>query len=114
MKQVKVQLWTSLGEHGQKSRPCHVHYSVNGLGAKTLYHVAFIYDARNGDEYDVDKTLALNDNMDERIAAADPVQVAFAKKELGVDLKKPRKCAPGKPAKPKKPEKHQTKFTFEP
>lgn len=88
-KQVKTQLWVNdTGtDRGQKSRPCLVDYTVNSIGSKSLYHVIKIIDARTQTEYDVEKTLQLNGDMDEAIARSDPKQVAYAKKELGVDLK---------------------------
>jgi hypothetical protein len=88
MKTVRGALWVSMGNmRGQKSRPVLIGYRVNPIGSKTLYGVESITDARTGEEYDIEGTLSLNGDMDVIIAAADPKQVAFARKELGVDLK---------------------------
>jgi hypothetical protein len=87
-KKVRTTLWVSMGSmRGQKSRPVLIVYRVNPMGSKTLYGVESITDARTNEEYDIEGTLSLNGDMDMAIAAADPKQVAFAKKELGVDLK---------------------------
>lgn len=57
-----------------------------------MYGVQQIVDAHTGAEYPVELTLSINNgDMDEVIAASDPVQVKFAKEELKKDLKVPTK-----------------------
>lgn len=109
MKTARLSLWISMSsDRGQRSRPCVVEYQINSIGAPCLYGVVSIIDARTKESYDVDTTLRLNGDMDRMIAAADPKQVEFAKKELGVDLKKPAKKKPLK-----KPEsKNDDTFEF--
>jgi hypothetical protein len=88
MKTVRATLWVSMGSmRGQKSRPVLIGYHVNPMGSKTLYGVEFITDARTDEEYDIEGTLSLNGDMDATIAAADPKQVEFARRELHIDLK---------------------------
>lgn len=99
MKRVRAMLWVPMQTEGgtkQRSRPVFIDYTVNSVGSKTLYEVQAITDARGGEEYDVESTLPINGDMDVIIAAADPKQLAFAKKELGVDLKNPPKKKPVK------------------
>lgn len=104
MKQVRMPLFISSGEYGQRSRPCLVQYELAGMHSGSLYKVRHVEDAKTGEEYPVDGdsgVLAMNAGMDEMIAAHDPKQVKFAKKELGVDLKNPKLEKKKTPPKPK-------------
>ncbi len=97
MKKVRAQIWISQSsDRGQLSRPCWIEYEVNPIGSKTLYGIHRIVDARTMVIYDLESTLSINDNMDATIAAADPKQVAFARRELHIDLKNPPKKKPVK------------------
>ncbi len=97
MKTVRTQLWVSLSsDRGQASRPVMIDYSVNPIGSKNLYCIHHISDARTEEKYCVETTIKINGDLDAEIAKADPKQVAFAKKELGVDLKNLPKKKPVK------------------
>lgn len=97
MKQVRATLWVSMGEmKGQRSRPCFVDYSVLPIGSGHLYQVHHISDARTEEKYCVDTTISLNSDMDVIIAAADPKQREFSKRELGIDLRNQPKKKPMK------------------
>lgn len=99
MKRVRTVLWVPFQTEGgmkQKCRPCFIDYTVNSIGSKTLYEVEAITDARTGDSYDPEATLPINGDMDVIIAAADPKQVEFARRELKTDLKNPPKKKPVK------------------
>jgi hypothetical protein len=89
MKIATILLWVPMdGDRGQRRRRCSVVYSINSIGSKTLYEIESISDLQDQQAYPVERTLGINpQDMDTIIAAADPKQVAFAKKELGVDLK---------------------------
>lgn len=100
-KTARLVLWVAQeGANGQHSRPCNVAYGVNPIGSHFLYRIDSITDAWLPKAYSVDSVISLNGCLDELIAAADPEQVAFAKRELGKDITKPQKKKPKPSAQP--------------
>jgi hypothetical protein len=110
-KTTTLMLWVNgAGEdRGQRARPCICTYRLAAPLRSVLYELLSAHDKHTGEEYPLEGdmgVLALNGNLDEAIAANDKAQVAFAKKEFGIDLKHPpkRKAMKKPQPKPKEPD----------
>src|SRR5690606_220112 len=79
-------------------RPIVLHYKVNPVGSDRLYQIIKAI-RKDGTELDLDNLMSWysNEELDERIARANAEMVEFAKKELGVNLEKPKRRAVRRP-----------------
>ena len=116
MKQARVCIHVSMGDRGQQRRPVLLNYQLAAPLKGYLYHIIGCHDVHKPDHYPVDGPtgiLALNGQelLDELIAAANPDQVEFARKELGCDLTSPVKSA-SKPKPRPRPEPEGEQLPF--